>query len=132
MVVPWSKFVGGCGVASLLALSSAPCAGGSALPDPPPSRPPSGEAAASVEFRIVRNEVVRGAKIIRASVGDRVTLRFTSDQPDEVHVHGYNRTARLVPGVPVEVTLALTKSGRFSIEGHTSHLELGALEVYPK
>lgn len=96
------------------------------------STPRNVPAPVTIDFQIAKKEIVGGFKTVRARLGDTVTLRFTSDKAEEVHLHGYNRTTRVVPGVPAEIKVSLNRTGRFTIEGHTSQLEIGAIEVYPK
>lgn len=64
--------------------------------------------------------------------GDTVTLLVASDHADEMHVHGYDLEEKLQPKNATVLTFKADRSGRFTIELHHAHLELGALEVQPR
>jgi hypothetical protein len=61
--------------------------------------------------------------------GTQVRIEVTSDRRDELHVHGYDKTAQLVPGSPAAVTFVADKSGVFEVETHASKLLLFQLLV---
>lgn len=85
-----------------------------------------------VPIELKKGEVTGGPKVIKLKVGDVVTLRILSDAADEIHLHGYNKRMRVKPGVESELSVHLNRSGRFVMEAHKTHVELGAIEVYPK
>ena len=89
---------------------------------PPPS------SAAVPEFTIAGGEVSGPARIT-ASVGERVRFTVTSDTADEVHVHGYDVTARVRPGRATTVTVRADIPGVFEVELEDSHLPLTQLRV---
>jgi hypothetical protein len=62
-------------------------------------------------------------------VGGSVRLTVTSDVPDDLHVHGYEATADLPPGTPVELTFVADKSGMFEVETHGQGKLLLQLQV---
>ena len=61
--------------------------------------------------------------------GEQVTLVLTSDVADQVHVHGYDLTAELVPGQPSEIAFAATIPGVFEVELHDAGTVLLSLQV---
>ncbi len=61
--------------------------------------------------------------------GQKVRIEVTSDKDDELHVHGYDKTARLKAGQPAAVEFIADQSGRFEVETHESGLLLCNLEV---
>ncbi len=69
---------------------------------------------------------------ISAGQGDQVTLRFTSDAPVEVHLHGYNLEEEVEPGEETELTFEAELTGQFEIEDHETEAVLGALLVEPR
>jgi len=69
---------------------------------------------------------------ISADEGDRVTLRFTSDSPVEVHLHGYDLEEEVSPGETTELWFEAELTGRFEIEDHEAETELGVLLVQPR
>jgi len=64
--------------------------------------------------------------------GDQVTLRFTSDAPVEVHLHGYDLEEEVEPGEETELSFEAELSGQFEIENHETEAALGALLVEPR
>ena len=64
--------------------------------------------------------------------GDYVTLRFASDTPVEVHLHGYDLEGDVVPGEETEISFEAGVTGRFEIEDHETEAPLGTLLVQPR
>ncbi len=103
-------------------------------------------AAAPRRFQIAINQrKVDGAvKTVRVTEGDAVELVFTGDEPAELHLHGYDLTLMLEPGVPASLSLTAKIAGRFPIEAHRfgpgdardgksqREIVLVYLEVYPR
>jgi FtsP/CotA-like multicopper oxidase with cupredoxin domain len=75
-------------------------------------------------------------RVIRVQQGDAVTLRWTSDQPLTLHLHGYDIEQRVAPGKAATMTFTARATGRFSIEVHGGQAgreaTLGYLEVHPR
>lgn len=111
-------------------------------PQPPEPAPPVAAAAPQavaapaympVEFPFeIEAGVVRGPLALVAQQGQQVTLRVRSDVADELHVHGYDLSAPLPAGEAVALTFIAARAGRFEVELHRAHRELGALEVHPR
>ena len=93
---------------------------------------PEAPRPSAFEFVVKDGKVASGEPVIKARQGDEITLVITSDKADELHLHGYDRHAHLQPNAPARVTLKADRTGRFPIELHKSHIELGTIEVYPK
>lgn len=77
--------------------------------------------------------------LVRVTQGDLVTLRWTTDQPMILHLHGYDIEKRARPGSTVEFAFRAHAAGRFPIEVHPEGKEpppdqpaLIHLEVYPR
>ncbi len=68
---------------------------------------------------------------ITVDEGDQVNLRITSDSPIEFHLHGYDLSREVEPGEPAELSFDAAITGRFEIEDHQTHQELGTLLVQP-
>ena len=64
--------------------------------------------------------------------GDSVTLRVRSDEPMELHLHGYNVEQDVEPGKNARLRFEADLTGRFEIEDHESERELGVLQVRPR
>jgi FtsP/CotA-like multicopper oxidase with cupredoxin domain len=74
----------------------------------------------------------RGPAQLIVREGERVTLRVRSDAADELHLHGYDISVPLPAGEEVVLKFVASNAGRFELELHRAHLELGALEVHPR
>ena len=66
---------------------------------------------------------------IEASVGDVVTLTVDSDVPEEIHVHGYDIFADVMPDATTTMTFTADTPGRFEIEFELSHAFIAELVV---
>jgi len=107
-----------------------------ASPTSAPSDPTTTAAAADdvpdadtvIEVTVTGDDVTGGGRHAVA-VGDTVALVITADQPDEVHVHGYDLTADLSPGEPATITFEATVPGVWEVELHDAGLPLAELEV---
>lgn len=99
-----------------------------------PAAPPLPAAPAPQVYSLVvrKGRRVSGPELIQMHAGDPVTLEVTSDQPDELHLHGYDLHLKLLPGEPGRLSFTASHSGRFDYELHHAQLELGALEVLPQ
>ena len=64
--------------------------------------------------------------------GETVRFRARSSKPEQLHVHGYNILAEVVPGKTTTVTFKATITGIFEIEFEESAEEVGELKVEPK
>ena len=69
---------------------------------------------------------------ISGTEGDRVSLRITSEEPLEVHLHGYDLEEEVEPGEPAEISFDADLTGRFEIEDHETEAVLGTLVVQPR
>lgn len=93
---------------------------------------PTAPAAPPGEFSFdIAQGTVRGPLSMAVRQGEQVSIRVRSDVADELHVHGYGLTAPLPAGEDVALTFIAARAGRFEVELHHSHRELGALEVQP-
>ena len=69
---------------------------------------------------------------IEVREGDRVRLRLTSEEPTEVHLHGYDLEEEVSPGEEATLSFGADLPGRFEIEDHESEDVLGVLLVQPR
>ncbi len=70
-----------------------------------------------------------GPDTVEVKLGDTVTFEVTSDQADEVHVHGYDRSLELQPGVAATLAFTADIPGRFEMELHSTGTVLTQLRV---
>jgi hypothetical protein len=82
-----------------------------------------------IEVRVAGGAVSGDTGRVPVAAGNQVTLVITSDVADEVHVHGYDRTARLTPGTPAEIAFAADIPGVFEVELHEAGTVLLSLQV---
>jgi hypothetical protein len=93
------------------------------------------------DLKIEKGRVAKNMRLIRVRQGDAVTLRWTTDRPIVLHLHGYDIEKKVVPGAVTEMAFLARATGRFSVEEHKtdakgghSHGEaaLVRIEVLPK
>ena len=98
---------------------------------PPPAAAPALPAATSFRFEIRKGQRVAGPDLMQVAKGTRVVFELLTDHDDELHLHGYDKKLSLKAGVPASLSFEAEHSGRFELELHHGHLDLGALEVMP-
>ena len=109
--------------------SSPSSTAGSASPSAPASAAPTTAAGQRIEVTVAGGQVSGDTGRVPVPAGEQVTLVLTSDVADEVHVHGYDLTAELVPGQPSEIAFAATIPGVFEVELHDAGTVLLSLQV---
>jgi FtsP/CotA-like multicopper oxidase with cupredoxin domain len=70
-------------------------------------------------------------KALNYEQGETVRFRVVSDEPEEVHVHGYDIKKDLEPGKEATVSFKATIPGIFEIELEHSATLLAQLKVVP-
>lgn len=91
-----------------------------------------------IDLRIESRKVVAPMAAIRLTEGDTVELRWTSDEPVELHLHGYDLKIQVRPDAPAAMVIEASATGRFPITSHGwgagghGHDALTYLEVYPR
>lgn len=79
--------------------------------------------------------------VIRVSRGENIELRWSTDEPLDIHLHGYDIEKTLTPGTDVNMSFNAYATGRFPITVHGAHgaeshakseQTLIYLEVYPE
>jgi len=102
----------------------------------------SGAKAEEVTFdmRVERGRVPPDMRLIRVRQGDVVKLRWSSERPMALHLHGYDITTKVDPGTVVEMSFTARATGRFSVQehkpkaggGHNHEAPLVRIEVLPR
>jgi hypothetical protein len=97
-------------------------------------QPVPGMPARSDVFELIikGGKPVGGPKVLQVHEGEQVTLNIQSDSADELHLHGYDLHAHITPDRTATLQFTAYHTGRFGMELHKAHTELGALEVYPR
>jgi hypothetical protein len=102
---------------------------------------PAQGAEIAFELKVEKGRVAQAMRLIRVTQGDAVKLRWTSDRPIILHLHGYDIETEVTPGAVAEMVFTARATGRFPIEEHKpdtrgghSHSEapLVRIEVRPR
>jgi hypothetical protein len=80
----------------------------------------------------------KAQQTIKVKQGDQVELKWTTDQPMRIHLHGYDITITVKPSEPTVTAITAKIPGRFSAEklqdkpsGHHHGGKIFYLEVHP-
>jgi len=86
------------------------------------------------ELALKGGQLPESQRLVRVTQGDEVTLKWTTDRPYTLHVHGYDLEAQLAPQAPIELKFTARATGRFPMEIHGPGTErtIGHLEVHPR
>ncbi len=63
---------------------------------------------------------VAGGDVVRAEQGETLALRWTVDQEQELHLHGYDIEVEVTPEFPTTMIFVATAAGRFPTERHAA------------
>jgi hypothetical protein len=116
--------LGGCGQGASPAPSASP-AGASAGSAPAPAAPKVQTITITVRGGKVSGDTGR----IAVPLGTPVLMSVNSDVADEIHVHGYNRKAKVPAGATGSIAFAANTPGVFEVELEDSKLQLVQLQV---
>lgn len=106
-----------------------------------PSRADDPSAEHVFELDIRGGKLAGAARIVRVKQGDSVRLRWTTDAPMVVHVHGYNIEQTVEPGAAADMAFTARATGRFTLYAHAPGAAAGShqhgpplvtLEVFPR
>jgi hypothetical protein len=97
-------------------------------------------SAPAAEPRVVELSIRGGAlpeaqRVVRLTQGEEVVLRWTSDTPVAIHLHGYDIERKLAPGAPATMQFRARATGRFPVTVHgegKGERPLGYVEVHPR
>ena len=99
-------------------------------------------AELTFDIKIERGRVPDTKQLIRVNEGDVVKLRWTSDQPLILHLHGYDIEKRIAAGAVTVLAFTAYATGRFPIHVHAQGTAVGGhahedaplaiIEVYPR
>lgn len=99
----------------------------------------AGAAATAASSRSFSVELAagraKGDETLKVRQGDQVQVRFSSDQPVVLHLHGYNIDAKVAPPAPALMTFKADLAGRFPVHEHRqgagNHRAVLFIEVHP-
>jgi hypothetical protein len=98
-------------------------------------------AEVTFDIKIEKGRVAQSMRLIRVRQGDAVRLRWSTDRPIDLHLHGYDIEIKVEPGKSADMAFTARATGRFPVEEHKpnargghSHGEasLVRVEVYPR
>jgi cytochrome c oxidase assembly protein Cox11 len=95
---------------------------------------PAGAAGSkALSLSLVNGALQQKENTVRLKQGDDVELRWTSDRPITLHLHGYDIEKKVEPGKPTVMSFKASIPGRFPVEMHggAAHRPVLYLEVYP-
>jgi hypothetical protein len=70
------------------------------------------------DIRIEKGKVAQNMRQIRVKQGDAIKLRWTTDRPIVLHLHGYDIERKVEPGTVAEMAFEARATGRFPVEEH--------------
>jgi non-ribosomal peptide synthetase component F len=108
--------------------TTAPATGTTPLPaaDHEPARP----APAFERVRVRAGKPVGGIENVTVQKGERARIEVTStDTTDEIHLHGYDISREVKPGIPARFSFDANAEGIFEIELHGSNTQIAELTV---
>lgn len=113
------------------AVGSTPVRAAATLGDAGSASPasPAPDDTTTVDIAIEGGEVTPAPGRTEVHKGRTVRLRVRSDRDDVLHVHGYDKEARLPAGRTATVTFTADRTGLFEVETHESDLLLTQLVV---
>lgn len=77
---------------------------------------------------------IAAGDVVRVDQGETVALRWTVDQEQELHLHGYDIEVEATPAFPTTMVFVATAAGRFPVERHAAtggEATVLYLEVFP-
>lgn len=88
------------------------------------------------ELMLVDGRVPGRSNTLRLKKGEKVELRWTSDRPIALHLHGYDIEVRVAPQAPATMSFTANVTGRFPVSEHAQgrshhHRSILYLEVHP-
>jgi hypothetical protein len=83
------------------------------------------------EIQIAERRVPPAQRVLRATEGERVELRWSADEPLVLHLHGYDLETSVAPGKPGVTAFTARLTGRFPVEIH-GHRALLHVEIHPR
>jgi hypothetical protein len=77
------------------------------------------------DLKVSAGAVPQEMRLVRVKQGDTVKLRWTSDRPIVLHLHGYDIERKVEPGAAAEMSFVARATGRFPVEEHKPNAKGG-------
>ncbi len=97
----------------------------------PSQRPEAKAAPAYSTIRLRGGEPVGEPQEISLEQGDMARIEVRSDQPGELHIHGYDKYLDLEAGKPARTRFKADLEGIFEVENHDTAAQIAELRVNP-
>jgi FtsP/CotA-like multicopper oxidase with cupredoxin domain len=91
----------------------------------------AGGSAAGAVIEVVSGEPKGGVQDIEVTKGDLVHIEVEVDEPQEIHMHGYDLEGEATPEAPAVFDFTAEFDGIFDIESHMTEALLARLVVQP-
>ncbi len=78
----------------------------------------AGPVVREFDLSIHKRRIEGSSSTIRVQRGETVVLRWRSDEPVSLHVHGYDLRAEVSPAAPATMRFEARVAGRFGITAH--------------
>jgi hypothetical protein len=122
-------------IATVLAAGLAASLTQSAVARDSPSQSSDRSARKVFELALTSGRVVGAGDTVRVSQGDELELRWSSDKPVALHLHGYDIEIKVTPAAPAVMSFKANLPGRFPVSEHGQgsgrHRAVLYLEVHP-
>ena len=100
---------------------------------------PAAQETRRFDLELKAGELAPQWRTLRVKQGDAVELRWTSERPVHLHLHGYDVELAVKPGEPAMMAFKAAAAGRFGLttvrdgggRGHQHGERVLYLEVYP-
>ena len=99
-------------------------------------------AELTFDLKIEHGQVAQNMRLIRVKQRDVVKLRWGTDQPWTLHLHGYDIEQKVEAGTIAEMKFTARATGRFAVHLHDARERAGShshhepplvlIEVYPQ
>ena len=76
------------------------------------------DSSARIISLSIENRKVVGEKTIRVTQGDRVRIHLSTDEKVELHLHGIDKKAYILPGKGGTISFTAKATGRFPVTSH--------------
>ena len=105
-----------------------------ATPTPTPTAEGGQETSTPTPTPKPQPPLLQSGKVTELRFDEGETVRFgvRSDQPEHIHIHGYDIMKDVEPGQTANVAFKATITGIFEIEFEDSAEQIGELRVDPK
>ena len=129
LLVVVALLLAGCSAGADPDVATPPAPPASTVPDAPSAAPSPAPTARTLDVTFAGGEVSGVEGRVDVKKGEQLVLRITSDVAEEIHVHGYDLYADLVPGQTAQLAFKADLPGSYEVELHDAGRPLFQLRV---